>query len=143
MSCLQVPATPAFNPYPRLVQVGEFEVATDGGIWVAIRGPGRAHLKPLTFDAAESSFKPRFPQWNSVFLLGLSVRFARNRPHRFFLMVPCYSRLQMGILGANRPKICRWNPAICLIQAKWWLLWPVFKGRRSMWPILHESHREP
>ena len=37
MSCLQVPATPAFNPYPRLVQVGEFEVATDGGIWVAIR----------------------------------------------------------------------------------------------------------
>ena len=38
MSCLQVPATPAFNPYPRLVQVGEFEVATDGGIWVAIRG---------------------------------------------------------------------------------------------------------
>jgi integrase len=37
MSCLQVPAAPAFNPYPRLVQVGEFEVATGGGIWVAIR----------------------------------------------------------------------------------------------------------
>jgi hypothetical protein len=41
MSCLQVPAAPAFNPYPRLVQVGEFEVATDGGIWVAIRDLGR------------------------------------------------------------------------------------------------------
>ena len=38
MSCQQVPAAPALNPYPRSVQVGEFEVATDGGIWVAIRG---------------------------------------------------------------------------------------------------------
>ena len=37
MSCQQVPAAPALNPYPRSVQVGEFEVATDGGIWVAIR----------------------------------------------------------------------------------------------------------
>jgi hypothetical protein len=33
-----VPTTPALNPYPRSVQVGEFEVAIDGGIWVAIRG---------------------------------------------------------------------------------------------------------
>ncbi len=33
----QVPTTPAFNPYPRSVQVGEFEVAIGGGIWVAIR----------------------------------------------------------------------------------------------------------
>ncbi|MDZ4144904.1 MAG: hypothetical protein U1D29_10295, partial [Burkholderiales bacterium] len=40
MSCQQVPTAPAFNPYPRSVQVGEFEVAIDGGIWVAIReGP--------------------------------------------------------------------------------------------------------
>ena len=38
MSCQQVPAAPALNPYPRSVQVGEFEVAIDGGIWVAIRG---------------------------------------------------------------------------------------------------------
>ena len=38
MSCQQVPTTPAFNPYPRSVQVGEFEVAIGGGIWVAIRG---------------------------------------------------------------------------------------------------------
>lgn len=38
MSCQQVPTTPALNPYPRSVQVGEFEVAIDGGIWVAIRG---------------------------------------------------------------------------------------------------------
>lgn len=37
MSCQQVPTTPAFNPYPRSVQVGEFEVAIGGGIWVAIR----------------------------------------------------------------------------------------------------------
>jgi hypothetical protein len=36
MSCQQVPTAPAFNPYPRSVQVGEFDVATDGGIWVAI-----------------------------------------------------------------------------------------------------------
>lgn len=48
MSCQQVPTTPAFNPYPRSVQVGEFEVAIGGGIWVAIRaqvslitGPGQ------------------------------------------------------------------------------------------------------
>lgn len=39
MSCQQVPTTPAFNPYPRSVQVGEFEVAIGGGIWVAIRVP--------------------------------------------------------------------------------------------------------
>ena len=41
MSCQQVPTTPAFNPYPRSVQVGEFEVAIGGGIWVAIRDPMR------------------------------------------------------------------------------------------------------
>ena len=38
MSCQQVPTAPAFNPYPRSVQVGEFEVAIGGGIWVAIGG---------------------------------------------------------------------------------------------------------
>lgn len=38
MSCQQVPTAPAFNPYPRSVQVGEFEVAIDGGVWVAIGG---------------------------------------------------------------------------------------------------------
>ena len=44
MSCQQVPTTPAFNPYPRSVQVGEFEVAIGGGIWVAIRGmPSHIH----------------------------------------------------------------------------------------------------
>jgi len=37
MSCQQVPAAPALNPHPRSVQVREFEVATGGGIWVAIR----------------------------------------------------------------------------------------------------------
>ena len=40
MSCQQVPTAPAFNPYPRSVQVGEFEVAIGGGIWVAIGGFG-------------------------------------------------------------------------------------------------------
>ena len=39
MSCQQVPTAPAFNPYPRSVQVGEFEVAIGGGIWVAIGDP--------------------------------------------------------------------------------------------------------
>lgn len=40
MSCQQVPTAPAFNPYPRSVQVGEFEVAISGGVWVAIRAHG-------------------------------------------------------------------------------------------------------
>ena len=44
MSCQQVPTAPAFNPYPRSVQVGEFEVAIGGGIWVAI---GAAMLRML------------------------------------------------------------------------------------------------
>lgn len=44
MSCQQVPTTPAFNPYPRSVQVGEFEVAIGGGIWVAIRGATKAFV---------------------------------------------------------------------------------------------------
>ena len=38
MSCQQVPTAPALKPYPRSVQVGEFEVAISGGVWVAIRG---------------------------------------------------------------------------------------------------------
>lgn len=37
MSCQQVPTAPALKPYPRSVQVGEFEVAISGGVWVAIR----------------------------------------------------------------------------------------------------------
>ena len=44
MSCQQVPTTPAFNPYPRSVQVGEFDVAIDGGIWVAIGGYGNEDI---------------------------------------------------------------------------------------------------
>ena len=51
MSCQQVPTAPAFNPYPRSVQVGEFEVAIGGGIWVAIGG-----LVKLTFCAARQVF---------------------------------------------------------------------------------------
>ena len=48
MSCQQVPTTPAFNPYPRSVQVGEFEVAIGGGIWVAIGGLLRTDYVVLT-----------------------------------------------------------------------------------------------
>ena len=51
MSCQKVPTTPAFNPYPRSVQVGEFEVAIGGGIWVAIRdGVDLAFGKHTTID---------------------------------------------------------------------------------------------
>jgi putative transposase len=35
VSCQQVPAAPAFISCPRSTQVGEFEVAITGGIWVA------------------------------------------------------------------------------------------------------------
>lgn len=49
MSCQQVPTTPAFNPYPRSVQVGEFEVAIGGGIWVAIRA--RKHKEGVSGNA--------------------------------------------------------------------------------------------
>ena len=45
MSCQQVPTTPAFNPYPRSVQVGEFEVAIGGGIWVAIGAHEGLHYR--------------------------------------------------------------------------------------------------
>lgn len=47
MSCQQVPTTPAFNLYPRSVQVGEFEVAISGGVWVAIRA---ARFKAVVGD---------------------------------------------------------------------------------------------
>ena len=57
MSCQQVPTAPAFNPYPRSVQVGEFEVAIGGGIWVAIGeaiSPAGEHrhgrLAPLIYN---------------------------------------------------------------------------------------------
>ena len=36
-SCQQVPTVSALRPCPRSIQVGEFEVAISGGIWVAIR----------------------------------------------------------------------------------------------------------
>jgi hypothetical protein len=36
-SCPQVPTVSALRPCPRSIQVGEFEVAISGGIWVAIR----------------------------------------------------------------------------------------------------------
>ena len=35
----------ALKPCPRSIQVGEFEVAISGGVWVAIRaGSGRAFI---------------------------------------------------------------------------------------------------
>ena len=59
MSCQQVPAAPAFTPCPRSTQVGEFEVAISGGVWVAIgelRNPlasihSQAELLQRTGDA--------------------------------------------------------------------------------------------
>ena len=38
--------------------------------------------------------------------------------------------------------MCRWDPTICLIQAKYWFLWGLFNGRWSKWPNLHESYRQ-
>ena len=52
MSCQQVPTAPAFNPYPRSVQVGEFEVAIGGGIWVAIRDNGAPLYHPAPLGTA-------------------------------------------------------------------------------------------
>ena len=34
------PTVSALRPCPRSIQVGEFEVAISGGIWVAIRASG-------------------------------------------------------------------------------------------------------
>ena len=60
MSCQQVPTAPAFNPYPRSVQVGEFEVAIGGGIWVAIgedvRKGREGRITELTLAASTQSF---------------------------------------------------------------------------------------
>ena len=53
MSCQQVPTAPAFNPYPRSVQVGEFEVAIGGGIWVAIGVRGQKALVQQIAHAAQ------------------------------------------------------------------------------------------
>lgn len=55
MSCQQVPTTPAFNPYPRSVQVGEFEVAIGGGIWVAIRVAASLVLAPARIAVASGT----------------------------------------------------------------------------------------
>ena len=56
MSCQQVPTAPAFNPYPRSVQVGEFEVAIGGGIWVAIRDAG---IEDGSIIAVDRAIKPK------------------------------------------------------------------------------------
>ena len=55
MSCQQVPTAPAFNPYPRSVQVGEFEVAIGGGIWVAIGGMTHDGAKLVLHGVSDSS----------------------------------------------------------------------------------------
>lgn len=68
MSCQQVPTTPAFNPYPRSVQVGEFEVAIGGGIWVAIRA------SPM--DLLATSNLPRLQE--QLDRMGIAARPARN-----------------------------------------------------------------
>lgn len=58
MSCQQVPTTPALNPYPRSVQVGEFEVAIDGGIWVAIRAPYAQAFRDQMVELVRSGRTP-------------------------------------------------------------------------------------
>lgn len=81
MSCQQVPTTPAFNPYPRSVQVGEFEVAIGGGIWVAIRAEelidlGGEVVEGLlivqNYDRDDAS--PRFKEFSDAYF----KRFQRN-----------------------------------------------------------------
>ena len=41
-SCQQVPTVSALRPCPRSIQVGEFEVAISGGVWVAAGGLAQA-----------------------------------------------------------------------------------------------------
>ncbi len=62
MSCQQVPTTPAFNLYPRSVQVGEFEVAIDGGIWVAIRVKRSAHTSVAQLEQSIREYIDRHNQ---------------------------------------------------------------------------------
>ena len=75
MSCQQVPTAPEFNPYPRSVQVGEFEVAIGGGIWVAIGASGgryariQAGSKDLSIRLSEgvpvdSSLRATAAEWH-------------------------------------------------------------------------------
>ena len=66
MSCQQVPTAPAFNPYPRSVQVGEFEVAIGGGIWVAI-GAQPARLSYRTRKSDRMIRMPRIARALSDF----------------------------------------------------------------------------
>ena len=44
-SCPQVPTVSALRPCPRSIQVGEFEVAISGGVWVAISVHGKSVAK--------------------------------------------------------------------------------------------------
>lgn len=47
-SCPQVPTVSALRPCPRSIQVGEYEAAISGGIWVAIRGLANTqHMNPV------------------------------------------------------------------------------------------------
>jgi hypothetical protein len=40
-----VPTVSALRPCPRSIQVGEFEVAISGGIWVAIRAESNLEVR--------------------------------------------------------------------------------------------------
>lgn len=57
MSCQQVPTAPALKPYPRSVQVGEFEVAISGGVWVAIRVQAVAPEPPAAPRPTSNDFR--------------------------------------------------------------------------------------
>ena len=47
--------------------------------------------------ATTQALKRGFETDVAPILQGLSVIFAQNRPFRFFLMITCYSQLQIGI----------------------------------------------
>ncbi len=80
MSCQQVPTTPALNPYPRSVQVGEFEVAIDGGIWVAIRADVRVTCVYVE-EVAEELILPVPFDLNAIRLVPQSDRLSLALPH--------------------------------------------------------------
>ena len=83
MSCQQVPTAPALKPYPRSVQVGEFEVAISGGVWVAIRDRRQVippeligKIAPTRLESINLRGVFRFP----VDRYADQIRFCRNRP---------------------------------------------------------------
>jgi len=59
-----VPTVSALNPCPRSIQVGEFEVAKGGGVWVAVRvnrlASGEVVLLLVYAKAKFDNLRPEF-----------------------------------------------------------------------------------